>query len=294
MQDASLTLEGKSFVVTGGALGIGGAISDAAGAAGARVLVVDRDAGAGAARVDRITAAGGTAVFLQADLATHAGCRAAVEEAVAAFGTVDVLCNNVGIQPPASYQTAEDTTEEMWDQIMAVNVKSYFLTAKYAIPHMRSRGGGAIINIASVQGLQSAPLVPAYAASKGAALSLTRQMAIDYARENIRVLAVCPGSIDTPLLRAAAAMEEGDLEQTVHDWGRSHPLGRTGQPEEIASVVVFLAGSGASFMTGEYVCVDGGYNALGAWAQPREPAAAAAGAAAAAAATPDPAAGGDA
>ena len=289
MQDASLTLEGTSFVVTGGALGIGGAISDAAGAAGARVLVVDRDAGAGAARVDRITAAGGTAVFLQADLATHAGCRAAVEEAVAAFGTVDVLCNNVGIQPPASYQTAEDTTEEMWDQIMAVNVKSYFLTAKYAIPHMRSRGGGAIINIASVQGLQSAPLVPAYAASKGAALSLTRQMAIDYARENIRVLAVCPGSIDTPLLRAAAAMEEGDLEQTVHDWGRSHPLGRTGQPEEIASVVVFLAGSGASFMTGEYVCVDGGYNALGAWAQPREPAAAAA-----AAATPDPAAGGDA
>ena len=289
MQDASLTLEGTSFVVTGGALGIGGAISDAAAAAGARVLVVDRDAGAGAARVDRITAAGGTAAFLQADLATHAGCRAAVDEAVAAFGTVDVLCNNVGIQPPSSYQTAEDTTEEMWDQIMAVNVKSYFLTAKYAIPHMRSRGGGAIINIASVQGLQSAPLVPAYAASKGAALSLTRQMAIDYARENIRVLAVCPGSIDTPLLRAAAAMEDGDLEQTVHDWGLSHPLGRTGQPEEIASVVVFLAGSGASFMTGEYVCVDGGYNALGAWAQPREPAAAAAGAT-----TPDPAAGGDA
>lgn len=289
MQDASLTLEGKSFVVTGGALGIGGAISDAAAAAAARVLVVDRDAGAGAARVDRITAAGGTAVFLQADLATHAGCRAAVEQAVAAFGTVDVLCNNVGIQPPASYQTAEDTTEEMWDQIMAVNVKSYFLTAKYAIPHMRSRGGGAIINIASVQGLQSAPLVPAYAASKGAALSLTRQMAIDYARENIRVLAVCPGSIDTPLLRAAVAMEGGDLEQSVHDVGLGHPLGRTGQPEEIASVVVFLAGSGASFMTGEYVCVDGGYNALGAWAQPREPAAAAA-----AAATPDAAAGGDA
>ncbi|MDD9988127.1 MAG: glucose 1-dehydrogenase [Spirochaetaceae bacterium] len=276
MQDASLTLEGKSFVVTGGALGIGGAISDAAAAAGARVLVVDRDAGAGAARVDRITAAGGTAVFLQADLATHAGCRAAVEQAVAAFGTVDVLCNNVGIQPTASYQTAEDTTEEMWDQIMAVNVKSYFLTAKYAIPHMRSRGG-AIINIASVQGLQSAPLVPAYAASKGAALSLTRQMAIDYARENIRVLAVCPGSIDTPLLRAAVAMEGGDLEQAVHDVGLGHPLGRTGQPEEIASVVVFLAGSGASFMTGEYVCVDGGYNALGAWAQPRDPDAATAG-----------------
>ncbi len=271
MQQSSLTLSGKSFVVTGGALGIGGGIADAAAAAGANVLVVDRDAGAGAARVDKITTAGGTAVFLQADLATHDGCRAAVDEAVAAFGAVDVLCNNVGIQPAESYQTAEDTTEQMWDVIMAVNVKSYFLTAKYAIPHIRRRGGGVIINVASVQGLQSAPLVPAYAASKGAALSLTRQLAIDYARENIRVLAVCPGSIDTPLLRTAAAMQEGDIEQTVRDWGRSHPLGRTGQPQEIASVVVFLAGPGASFMTGEYVCVDGGYNALGAWAQPREP-----------------------
>jgi NAD(P)-dependent dehydrogenase (short-subunit alcohol dehydrogenase family) len=258
-------------VVTGGALGIGGGIADAAAAAGASVLVVDRDAGAGAARVERITAAGGTAAFLEADLATHDGCRATVDEAVAAFGAVDVLCNNVGIQPAESYQTAEDTTEQMWDVIMAVNVKSYFLTAKYAIPHIRRRGGGVIINVASVQGLQSAPLVPAYAASKGAALSLTRQLAIDYARENIRVLAVCPGSIDTPLLRTAAAMQEGDIEQTVRDWGRSHPLGRTGQPQEIASVVVFLAGPGASFMTGEYVCVDGGYNALGAWAQPREP-----------------------
>lgn len=271
MQDAPRALSGRSFVVTGGALGIGGGIASAAAAAGAKVLVVDLDADAGAARINEITSAGGTARFLQADLATHDGCRATVEEAVAAFGTVDVLCNNVGIQPAESYQTAEDTTEEMWDLIMAVNVKSYFLTAKYAIPHMRRRGGGVIINIASVQGLQSAPLVPAYAASKGAALSLTRQLAIDYARENIRALAICPGSIDTPLLRASAAMQEGDIEQTVRDWGLTHPLGRTGQPEDIASVVVFLAGPGASFMTGEYVCVDGGYNALGAWAQPREP-----------------------
>lgn len=272
MEHPAHALSGRSFVVTGGALGIGGGIADAAAAAGAKVLIVDRDAGAGRARVARITAAGGAAEFLQADLAAHDGCRAAVERAAAAFGGVDVLCNNVGIQPPESYATAEETTEEMWDLIMAVNVKSYFLTAKYAIPHLRRRGGGVIINVASVQGLQSAPLVPAYAASKGAVLSLTRQLAIDYARENIRALAVCPGSIDTPLLRAAAAMQAGDVEQTVRDWGRAHPLGRTGQPADIASVVVFLAGPGASFMTGEYVCVDGGYNALGAWAEPREPA----------------------
>lgn len=272
MEHPTPALAGRSFVVTGGALGIGGGIADAAAAAGARVLVVDRDADAGRARVERIAAAGGESAFLQADLATHAGCRAAVERAVAVFGGVDVLCNNVGVQPPESYATAEDTTEEMWDLIMAVNVKSYFLTAKYAIPHLRRRGGGVIINVASVQGLQSAPLVPAYAASKGAVLSLTRQLAIDYARENIRVLAVCPGSIDTPLLRAAAAMQDGDVDRTVREWGRSHPIGRTGQPADIASVVVFLAGPGASFMTGEYVCVDGGYNALGAWAAPREPA----------------------
>lgn len=273
MGGSALDLSGKSFVVTGGALGIGGGIADAAGAAGARVLVVDCDAGAGQERAARINAQGGTAAFLQADLADHDGCRATVAEAVATFGTIDVLCNNVGIQPLDSYLTAEDTTEAQWDLIMAVNVKSYFLTAKYAIPHMRRGGGGVIINLASVQGLQSAPLVPAYAASKGAVLSLTRQLAIDYARENIRVLAVCPGSIDTPLLRTAAAIAGGDIEQTVHEIGQSHPLGRTGQPEDIASVVIFLAGEGASFMTGEYVCVDGGYNALGAWAQPRDPAA---------------------
>lgn len=265
-----LSLSGRSFIVTGGALGIGGGIADAAAAAGARVLIVDRDAAAGQERALKIGAAGGVACFLQADLSTHEGCRAAVAEAVSAYGAVDVLCNNVGIQPADSYTTVEDTSEEMWDLIMAVNAKSYFLTVKYAIPHMRLRGGGVIINIASVQGLQSAPLVPAYAASKGAVLSLTRQLAIDYARENIRVLAVCPGSIDTPLLRAAAAMQEGDIDQTVDEWGWGHPLGRTGQPADIASVVMFLASDGASFMTGEYVCVDGGYNALGAWAQPRD------------------------
>ncbi len=261
-----LVLSGRSFVVTGGALGIGGGIADAAAAAGARVLIVDRDAAAGQDRVSKISMAGGVASFFQADLSTHDGCRTAVAEAAAIYGTIDVLCNNVGIQPTESYANAEDTTEEMWDLIMAINAKSYFLTAKYAIPHMRSQGNGVIINIASVQGLQSAPLVPAYAASKGAVLSLTRQLAIDYARENIRVLAICPGSVDTPLLRAAAAMEGGDINQTVHEWGWDHPLGRTGKPADIASVVVFLASDGASFMTGEYVCVDGGYNALGAWA----------------------------
>ncbi len=154
----------------------------------------------------------------------------------------------------------------MWDRIVDVNLKSYFLMSKYAIPEIRRRGGGAIINVASVQGLQSMKGVPAYAASKGGILSLTRQMAVEYAREKIRVLAVCPGTIDTEMVRASAAREPDGVEAALERFGKSHPIGRIGTGDDIANVVLFLASDRASFMTGEYVCVDGGYMALGAWA----------------------------
>jgi NAD(P)-dependent dehydrogenase (short-subunit alcohol dehydrogenase family) len=189
-----------------------------------------------------------------------------VVETVTAFGGVDILVNNVGIQAPTSYFNVEDMPEELWDRTLNVNLKSYFLMAKYAIPEIRKRGGGVIINMSSVQGLQSQKLVPAYAASKGGILSLTRQMALDYASDNIRVLAVCPGTIDTPMVREAAKMEPGDSDDIVRQWGLAHPIGRIGTAQEIANVVLFLASDKASFMTGEYVCVDGGYMALGAWA----------------------------
>jgi NAD(P)-dependent dehydrogenase (short-subunit alcohol dehydrogenase family) len=172
----------------------------------------------------------------------------------------------VGIQPQASYSNVEDTSEETWDRILDVNLKSYFLMSKYAIPHLRRRGGGAIINNASVQGLQSQKGVPAYAASKGGILSLTRQMAVEYAAEHIRVLAVCPGTIDTDMVRASAAREPDGIEAALVRYGRSHPIGRIGTGEDVANVVLFLASDKASFMTGEFVCVDGGYMALGAWA----------------------------
>ena len=136
--------------------------------------------------------------------------RDVVRQTVAAFGGVDVVFNNAGIQPPDSYKTAEHLDESVWDRVMDVNVKGCFLLCKYAIPEMRKRGGGVIINNASVQGLQSQKLVPAYAASKGAVLSLTRNLALDYAEENIRVVAVCPGSVDTPMLRATAALAAPD------------------------------------------------------------------------------------
>ena len=182
------------------------------------------------------------------------------------IGGVDILFNNVGIQPPASYVNVEDTPETLWDRIIGVNLKSCFLMSKYAIPEMRKRGGGVIINTASVQGLQSQPLVPPYAASKGGILSLTRQMSLDYAKDNIRVLAVCPGSIDTPMLRAAAGVVGGDPDEVVGQWGAAHPIGRVGTGQDIANAVLFLASDKASFMTGENVNVDGGYMALGAWA----------------------------
>ena len=137
--------------------------------------------------------------------------------------------------------------------------------SKYSIPHIRNRGEGVIVNTASVQGLQSDKLVPAYAASKGGVLSLTRQMSLDYAKENIRVVAVCPGSIDTPLLKDAVSLSFDKVDEGIDEISNKHPLGRIGDPSEIANVILFLSSGKASFITGEYICVDGGLMAKGAW-----------------------------
>ena len=260
------TFDDRVVIVTGGALGMGGATAFEFAREGAKVSVADINRDAGNAIVSRMEEAGAQGLYVEADLGRSEGCRRAVDETVAAFGGVDVLFNNLGIQTPDSYLNVEDTSEEKWDRTLAVNLKSHFLMAKYAIPEMRKRGGGVIINNASVQGLQSQPLVPAYAASKGGVLSLTRQMALDYAAENIRVLAICPGTIDTEMVRTIAAQEPGDIEETLGKWGKTHPIGRIGTGQDIANVVLFLASDKASFMTGEHVCVDGGYMALGAWA----------------------------
>jgi NAD(P)-dependent dehydrogenase (short-subunit alcohol dehydrogenase family) len=257
---------GKVAIVTGGALGMGRATAQEFARQGAQVTIADIDARAGAAAVADIEREGGQALLVEADLARAADCAQVVRGTVERFGGVDVLFNNVGIQPLDSYANAEDTTEAQWDRILGVNLKSYFLMAKYALPEIRKRGGGVIINNASVQGLQSVPGVPAYAASKGGVLSLTRQLAMEYAREGIRVLAICPGTIETEMVRTAAAREPGPIEETLARMGRSHPIGRIGTGQDIANVVTFLASDRASFMTGEFVCVDGGYMALGAWA----------------------------
>lgn len=256
------TFDGKVVIVTGGAKGIGRAISLSFAREGANVVCADVDTAAGNEVTAAAQGSAGKLLFFKGDVSQSAVCQDLVATAVAEFGGVDILCNNVGIQPKESYLPADELPEETWDRIVGVNLKSNFLMTKYCVPEMRKRGGGVIINTASVQGLQSALGVAPYAASKGGQLSLTRQLALEYAKDNIRVLAVNPGTIETPLA-LAGSNSVAELRAAAE---RTHPLGRIGQPQDIANVVLFLASDGASFMTGESVTVDGGMMAKGAWA----------------------------
>ncbi|MBA25606.1 MAG: short-chain dehydrogenase [Chloroflexi bacterium] len=259
-------LEGKTAIVTGGGLGIGSAGAKELASQGAAVTIMDIDESAAESTSLEIRSAGGKTIVVIGDASSSSDCDRCVSDAVSAFGGLDILFNNVGIQPVASYANVENTTEEMWDRILSVNLKSRFLMAKYSIPEMRKRGGGVIISTASVQGQQSAHLVPAYAATKGGDLSLTRQLALDYAEENIRVLSVCPGGVDTPLWRDSVLSSGKNVEDAIVESGITHPIGRLGAPEDIAKVVAFLASDKASFMTGTFVNVDGGIMAKGSWA----------------------------
>ena len=258
--------DNKVVIVTGGAQGIGRGICLGFAEEGASVVCADVNEETG-----RQTAAAsgnleGEIRFERADVAESDQCRALVDSVLSRWGRVDVLCNNVGIQRPESYKPAHELPDEMWDRIIDVNLKSCFLMSKCCIPVMREQGGGVIVNTASVQGLQSMKGVSAYAASKGGMLSLTRQLALEYAEDNIRVLAVNPGTIDTPLVDDAVNFSGGNKEELVKKWSEAHPVGHIGKPADIANAFLFLASDRASFITGEYLCVDGGMMAQGSWA----------------------------
>lgn len=248
--------EGRVAIVTGGATGIGRATARRLAAGGAAVVI--GDIGEGLAETESGLRQAGLQVHARrADVRSSADLRALAGFAAEACGGVDILVCSAGIQ---RYGTVVDTTEDLWDEVMAVNLKGQYLAAQHAIPLMRERGGGAIVNVASVQGLATQPRVAAYTTSKGGVLALTRAMAIDHAADRIRVNAVCPGSVDTPMLRWAADLFRGDQSQEAQmaEWGHSHPLGRVAKAEEVAEVIAFLASDRASFITGAQVVVDGG------------------------------------
>ena len=247
-------LTGKRALITGAASGIGRATAELFAREGAAVAVVDVDEAGGQAVAQAIEGDGGRAIFVHCDVTRAADCQRAVQETVDKLGGLDVLFNNAGIIRRA---TVIDTTEEEWDRVMAVNVKSIFLLSKYAVPVMARAGGGAIINTSSGWGLVGGRNAVSYCASKGAVVNMTRAMALDHGAENIRVNCICPGDTDTPMLRSEA-QQLGESEDVFLAEAADRPLRRVGQPADIAQAVLYLASDAALFVTGTALVVDGG------------------------------------
>jgi len=253
-------LAGCVALVTGATQGIGHACAVALAEAGATVLATGLDDEHLARARQDFEASGPGRHVVPMDVTDARAIEATVAQLHAEHGRLDVLINSAGIQ---RYGTVVETDDATWRSVLATNVTSVFHTARAAVPAMAAGGGGSIVNVASVQALAAQPGAAAYVTSKGAVVALTRALAVDHARQGIRANAVCPGSVDTPMLRWAAGLHAGERagEALIEQWGASHPLGRVAQPREVAEVVCFLAGPRASFVTGAAVAVDGGLSA---------------------------------
>ena len=247
-------LTGKCAIITGGASGIGLATAELFVEEGAAVAIADINDAAGAALVEEIRNNGGKAIYLHCDVTRAEDCRRAVQQTIDQLGGLDILFNNAGVIRRAD---VVETSEADWDLVMAVNVKSVFLMSKFALPAMVAGGGGAIVNSASGWGLKGGGKAVSYCASKAAVVNMTRAMAIDHGPQNIRVNCVCPGDTDTPMLRDEAqqlARSEREFMAEAAD----RPMGRYGEPIEVAQAVLFLVSEASSYVTGAALVVDGG------------------------------------
>jgi NAD(P)-dependent dehydrogenase (short-subunit alcohol dehydrogenase family) len=249
-----MQLRGKTALITGSAGGIGRATALLFAREGAAVSLVDANQEAGKEVEREINESGGRSIFECADVTSVGDCRRAVERTLKEFGSVHILFNNAGIIRRASVR---ELSEQEWDRVISVNVKSIFLMCREVVPIMVRAQGGSIINAASGWGLAGGARAAAYCASKGAVVLMTKAMAIDHGRQNIRVNCICPGDTDTAMLRNEA-QQLGEAEDRFLAESANRPLGRVGKPEEVAKAVLFLASDAASFVTGSALLVDGG------------------------------------
>jgi NAD(P)-dependent dehydrogenase (short-subunit alcohol dehydrogenase family) len=249
-----LSLEGKVAMVTGAASGIGHGISLRLAEMGAFVALLDVDDIKGRATSAEIEALGGTSMFLNVDVRSAAECQRAVESVIAQRGKIDVLCNCAGV---AIRKDIIDLTEDEWDYALDVTLKGIYLLSREVVPHMIRNGGGSIINIGSGWSLKGGPKAASYCAAKGGAVNLTRAMAIDHGKHNIRVNCVCPGDVVTPMLLSECA-QLGEDKQAFMREAANRPLARVGTPDDIANAVLFLASPMSSWITGAALVVDGG------------------------------------
>jgi NAD(P)-dependent dehydrogenase (short-subunit alcohol dehydrogenase family) len=251
--------DGKVAIVTGGSAGIGRAAAKRLTTGGAQVAVCGAEPDAVDETVSELRSHGDARGEV-VDVRDETAVAGFVDATAAAYGGLDILVCSAGIQ---RYGTVESTSRELWDEVLDVNLTGTFLAAKHALPHLRD-GGGAIVNVSSIQATVAQAEVAAYTVSKAGISALTRSIAVDYAAHNVRANTVCPASVDTPMLRWAADLFKGDrtVEETVTAWGATHPLGRVADPEEVAEVIAFLASDRASFVTGAEYRVDGGILAV--------------------------------
>ena len=249
-----ISLEDKVALITGAASGIGLGIAKRLSEFGAAVVLLDINEEKGIEVAREINAQGGKAKFIKCDVRLNSDCKRAAEQSITEFGKIDILCNNAGI---TIRKNCVDLEEHEWDSVLDVTLKGIYLLSRHVIPYMIQKGGGSIINTGSGWSLKGGPQASSYCAAKGGALNLTRAMAIDFGKNNIRVNCVCPGDVDTPMLRSECAQLGEDLNKFMKE-AAARPIPRLGTPEDVASAVLFFASDMSKWVTGAYLVVDGG------------------------------------